>query len=95
MLTLAILLVFGVMFAVFAMLGAAEGARACDHGQVGDPKCEHCPLDGGVLHGDCRLPRGVDDSGEESFVPASASLHPRGDIVHPEEEESPDARSPR
>lgn len=47
MLTLAILLVFGVMFAVFAVLGAAERARACEHGQLGDPKCEHCPLDGG------------------------------------------------
>lgn len=49
MTTLAVLLVFGVMFAVFAVLGAAEPSRACEHGRLGDPKCEHCPLDGGEL----------------------------------------------
>jgi hypothetical protein len=65
MLTLAILLVFGVMFAVFAVLGAAERARACEHGRLGNPKCEHCPLEGGGLHGDGLLPKGADNSREE------------------------------
>jgi hypothetical protein len=65
MLTLAILLVFGVMFAVFAVLGAAERARACERGQLGDPKCEHCPLDGGGLDGDGLLPKGSDSSRKE------------------------------
>jgi len=46
MLTLAVLLIFGVAFAVFAVLGPAERSRACEHGRVGDPRCECCPLEG-------------------------------------------------
>lgn len=45
MATIVILLVFGLAFAGFALLGPAERARACEHGSVGDPKCEHCPLE--------------------------------------------------
>lgn len=44
--TLAVLLVLGAAFAVFAVLGPAERAAVCDHGRPGDPACEHCPLDG-------------------------------------------------
>lgn len=45
MTTAAILLVFGVAFALFAVLGPAERAHVCDHARPGDPKCEHCTLD--------------------------------------------------
>lgn len=47
MLTLLILLAFGIAFAAFALLGAAERERACLHERIGDPKCERCPLGGG------------------------------------------------
>lgn len=50
--TVGILLLLGVAFAVFALLGPAERAKVCDHGQAGDPKCEHCPLDGDELVAD-------------------------------------------
>lgn len=43
--TLAILVGFGLAFAVFALLGPGERFRTCDNGRPGDPKCEHCPLD--------------------------------------------------
>jgi len=46
MVTVLVLILFGVAFAAFALLGPAERARACEHGQPGDPKCEHCPLGG-------------------------------------------------
>jgi len=42
-----ILLVFGAVFAGFALLGPAERSRACEDARPGDPKCEQCPLDGG------------------------------------------------
>lgn len=44
--TIGILLLLGLAFVVFALLGPAERAKVCDHGRTGDPKCEHCPLDG-------------------------------------------------
>lgn len=47
MITVLALIAFGAAFAAFAVLGPAERAQVCDHARPGDPKCEHCPLDGG------------------------------------------------
>lgn len=46
MITVLALVALGGAFAAFALLGPAERAQVCDHARPGDPKCEHCPLDG-------------------------------------------------
>ena len=44
--TVVVLLLLGVAFAGFAMLGPVERTRGCEHQRTGDPRCEHCSPEG-------------------------------------------------
>jgi hypothetical protein len=69
MVTLIILLVFGLAFAAFALLGPAERSRVCEHGQPGDPKCEHCALRGEADDDDIDQRRSETGRGREAPCP--------------------------